>query len=164
MQWVVNTTPKQLYHLERGLTDQVSIVQEAGWVPGPVWTAAGKLAQPRFDPQTFQPVSESLYWLRYTGRSYIYIYIYRFKGDTALCWAEILKLIVNTLARFIQKRTGKQFLTFVVEQQKSSLLWPSLRFHFIHNTYYKTYIHTYMHTHTHTNTHIQTHTNTKTHT
>ena len=39
-----------------------------------------------------------------------------------LCWAEILKLIVNSLARFIQKRTGKRVLTFVVEEQKVSLL------------------------------------------
>ena len=44
---------------------------------------------------------------------YIYIYthvhIYSFENDTALCWAEILKLLVNSLARFIQKRTGNCF-------------------------------------------------------
>jgi len=55
--WVVNATTKPLYPRERGLRDQVSIVQEIGWVPGPVWAAAENLAQPRFDPQIFQHVA-----------------------------------------------------------------------------------------------------------
>ena len=38
--------------------DQVPIVQEAGWAPGPVWTDAENLApQPGFDPRTIQPVT-----------------------------------------------------------------------------------------------------------
>ena len=57
----------------------------------------------------------------------------------------MLKFIVNCLARFIQEMTGKQLLTFIVEEQKCSLLWPSLSFQFNHNTYYT-------HTHTHTQT------------
>ena len=37
--------------------DPVSIVQEAGWAPGPVWTGAENLAPPQgFDPRTVQPV------------------------------------------------------------------------------------------------------------
>jgi len=32
------------------------IVQEDGWVPGPVWTGAENLALPGFDPRTVQPV------------------------------------------------------------------------------------------------------------
>jgi hypothetical protein len=35
--------------------DPVPIVQEAGWAPGPVWTAKN-LASPGFDPRTVQPV------------------------------------------------------------------------------------------------------------
>ena len=35
--------------------DPVRIVQEAGWAPGPVWTAEN-LAPPGFDPPTVQPV------------------------------------------------------------------------------------------------------------
>jgi len=35
--------------------DPVSIVQEAGWAPGPVWTREGNLAPlPGFDPRAFQ--------------------------------------------------------------------------------------------------------------
>jgi len=35
-----------------------SIVQEAGWAPGPVWTGAENLAPPpRFDPRTVQHVA-----------------------------------------------------------------------------------------------------------
>jgi hypothetical protein len=32
--------------------DPVAIVLEARWTPGPVWTVAGNLAPPRFDPRT----------------------------------------------------------------------------------------------------------------
>jgi hypothetical protein len=38
---MVNATPRPLYPRER---DPVSIVQEAGWAPGSVWTAAKNLA------------------------------------------------------------------------------------------------------------------------
>jgi hypothetical protein len=31
--------------------DPVPIVQEAGWVPEPVWIGAGNLAPPGFDPR-----------------------------------------------------------------------------------------------------------------
>jgi len=34
----------------------VSIVQEAGWASGPVWTGAENLDPPGFDPRTVQPV------------------------------------------------------------------------------------------------------------
>ena len=39
--WVVNATPRPLYHR---VTDPVPIAQEAGWAPGPVWTGAENLA------------------------------------------------------------------------------------------------------------------------
>ena len=35
--WTVNVTPRPLYGRK---TDPVSIVQEAGWATGPVWTGA----------------------------------------------------------------------------------------------------------------------------
>jgi hypothetical protein len=38
---VASPTPRLLYSQER---DPVPIVQEAGWAPGPVWTAAENLA------------------------------------------------------------------------------------------------------------------------
>ena len=37
--------------------DLVPIVQEAGWVPGPVWTGAENSPPPGFDPRTVQPVA-----------------------------------------------------------------------------------------------------------
>ena len=39
--WVVNATPRQLYHPGK---DPVPIVQEAGWAPGQGWTGAENLA------------------------------------------------------------------------------------------------------------------------
>jgi len=38
--------------------DPVSIVQEAGWAPGPIWKGAENPAPPPgFDPRTVQPVA-----------------------------------------------------------------------------------------------------------
>jgi hypothetical protein len=37
--------------------DPVPIVQEAGWVPGSVWTGAENLALTGFDPRTVEPVA-----------------------------------------------------------------------------------------------------------
>jgi hypothetical protein len=37
--------------------DPLPIVQEAGWVPGPVWTGAENLAPTGFDPRTVRPLA-----------------------------------------------------------------------------------------------------------
>jgi len=61
------TPPRQLFTPEK---DQVPIVQEAGWDPGPVWTGAENLEPPPgFDPRTVQPVAQSLYRLSYPAHS-----------------------------------------------------------------------------------------------
>jgi hypothetical protein len=41
--------------------DPVPIEQEAGWVPGPVWTGAENIVPMGFDPRTVQPVASR--WL-----------------------------------------------------------------------------------------------------
>jgi hypothetical protein len=41
--------------------DPVSVLQEAGWGPGPVWIGAENLAPPGFDPWTVQPVGRLSY-------------------------------------------------------------------------------------------------------
>jgi hypothetical protein len=41
MGWEVNATPRPLYPRE---TDLITIIQEAGWAPEPVWTGAENLA------------------------------------------------------------------------------------------------------------------------
>jgi hypothetical protein len=51
--WVVFNAPQP--HFIAG-KDLVPIVQEAGWVPGLVWTGEENLAPPEFDPRTVQPV------------------------------------------------------------------------------------------------------------
>jgi hypothetical protein len=51
--------------------DPVSIVQEAGWAPGPVWTGAENLAPPGFDPQAVKPVaSRYTHWAKYISGLY----------------------------------------------------------------------------------------------
>ena len=42
MGWLVNATPRTLYPWE---ADQLSIIQETRWAPGPVWTGAENLAR-----------------------------------------------------------------------------------------------------------------------
>ena len=47
--------------------DPVPTVQEADWVPGPVWTGAENLAATRIRSTDLPERSESLYLLRYPG-------------------------------------------------------------------------------------------------
>ena len=56
--WGVSVTLRPLFTPKK---DPVTIVQEAGWAPGPVWTGAENLAPPPgFDPRTVQTL-ESRY-------------------------------------------------------------------------------------------------------
>ena len=57
--WGVSVTPWPLFTSGK---DPVSIVQEAGWAPGPVWTGAENLAFTGIRSRTVQPVAS-----RYTG-------------------------------------------------------------------------------------------------
>ena len=47
--------------------DQVPIVQEAGWAPGPVWTGAENVALTGIRSSDLPVRSESLYRLSYRG-------------------------------------------------------------------------------------------------
>jgi len=76
--WVVSSTPRP--HFTPG-KDPIPILQEAGWIPGPVWT--GGNSRPHRNSISDRPVrSQSLYWLIYTQlhikKSYTYIYYRRY--------------------------------------------------------------------------------------
>ena len=83
--WVVNATPRPLYPQER-LGTLCTVVQEAGWAAGPVWTGAEYLAPAGIRSPDSPASSESLYRLRnhdlprnyymYKYSMYIYIYMY----------------------------------------------------------------------------------------
>ena len=64
MGWVVNATLWPLYPRER---DPVPIVQEAGWVPGTVWTAAENLVATGIRSQDRPAHSQLQYQLSYRG-------------------------------------------------------------------------------------------------
>ena len=64
MRWVVNATPRPLYPRER---DQVRIVWEAGWAPGPVWTGAENLGSSGIRSPDRSAHSDSRYRLSYAG-------------------------------------------------------------------------------------------------
>jgi hypothetical protein len=63
MWWVVKATHLPLYPEK----NQVLIVQEGGWVSGPVWTGAGNLALSNVRTPDRPSQSDSLYRLRYIG-------------------------------------------------------------------------------------------------
>jgi len=75
--WVVNSTPRP--HFTPG-KDPVPILQEAGWVPGPVWT--GGKSRPHRDSIMDRPAVVCRYtdWATRPTHThthvYIYIYIY----------------------------------------------------------------------------------------
>jgi hypothetical protein len=66
---VASPTPRPLYPGER---DPVPVVQEAGWAPGPVRTAAENLTPTRIRSPDRPARSESLYRLSYPGPHYYY--------------------------------------------------------------------------------------------
>ena len=57
------------------LEDPVSIVQEAGWAPGPVWTGAENLAPNGIRSPDRPARSQSLYWLCYPAHNWYIILI-----------------------------------------------------------------------------------------
>jgi hypothetical protein len=61
---VASPTPRPLYPRER---DPLPNVQEAGWSPGPVWTAAENLAPTGIRYPDRPARSELLYRLHYRG-------------------------------------------------------------------------------------------------
>jgi hypothetical protein len=64
--WGVSFTPQLLFTPGK---DQVPIVQEAGWAPGPVSTGAENLAPTGIRSLDRPARSQSLYWLRYPAHS-----------------------------------------------------------------------------------------------
>jgi hypothetical protein len=60
--WGVSVTPQSLFTPGK---DLVPTVQEAGWVPGPVWTGAEKLAPTGIQSPDHPARSQSLYRLSY---------------------------------------------------------------------------------------------------
>jgi hypothetical protein len=64
--WGVRFTPRPLFTPGK---DPVSIVQEAGWVPGPVWTDAEKLASTGIRSPDRPTRSQSLHRLSYSAHS-----------------------------------------------------------------------------------------------
>jgi len=63
--WGVSVTPRPLF--TRG-KDPVPIVQESGWVPGPVWTGAENLAPSEIRSPDRPACSQSLYRLSYPAQ------------------------------------------------------------------------------------------------
>jgi hypothetical protein len=66
LRWVVNATPRPL-DPPPPRKDPVPILQEAGWVSGPVWTGADNLAHTGIRFSDPPARSESLYRLSYRG-------------------------------------------------------------------------------------------------
>ena len=70
--WVVSSTPRPRFTPGK---DPVSILQEAGWAPGSVWT--GGKSRPKRDSISDRPArSQSLYRLSYRAHSSLNIWVW----------------------------------------------------------------------------------------
>jgi len=64
-----NEQDKEVFLLRRPKKVPVPIVQEVGWVPGPVWTGAENLAPTGIRSPDRPARSQSLYRLRYSAHA-----------------------------------------------------------------------------------------------
>ena len=85
--WGVSITPRPLFTPGK---DPVSLVQEAGWDPGPVWTGAENFAPTGIwspdRPARSQSLYRPSYLACYKGNIYIFIYLFLFIYlSTAFC-------------------------------------------------------------------------------
>jgi len=80
--------------------DPVSIVQEAGWAPGPVWTGAENLALTGIRSPDRATRSQSLYWLSYRSPlmwGVLQHYLYGIYGRTSnVCLLQKKDLCLGT--------------------------------------------------------------------
>jgi len=66
--WGISVTPRPLFTNGK---DPVTIVQEAGWDPGPIWIGAENLAPTRIRSSDRPARSQSLYRLRYLDHAVV---------------------------------------------------------------------------------------------
>jgi hypothetical protein len=101
--WAVSVTPWSLFTPRK---DPVPIVQEAGWVPGSVWTSAENLAPNGIRSPDRPARSQSLYRLHYPAHPCPYKTL-KFYGS--VYWALSGNFLGDPLAKFlcrlIQKTT-----------------------------------------------------------
>ena len=71
----------------------VPIVQEAGWVPRPVWTGEENFAPPAFDPRTVQPVASR--YTDYVTLPFVLFYLYMISVLCLLRYCRCLFVYVN---------------------------------------------------------------------
>jgi len=91
--WVVSSTPRP--HFTPG-KDTVPFLQEAGWVPGPVWT--GGKSRPQRDSIPDRPArSQSLYRLSYLAHLYIPIHM----KSINICRFEIYKCLQCEIYKYM---------------------------------------------------------------
>jgi hypothetical protein len=86
--WGVSVTPRPLFTPGK---DSVPIVQEAGWVPGPVWTGAKNLAPTGIRSPDRPTRSQSLYRLSYPAIEHSWLQL---NDSLELCTVEIKHYII----------------------------------------------------------------------
>jgi len=81
--WGVSVTPRPLFTPEE---DQVPILQETGWAPGPVWTGTENLAPTGIRSPDRPARSQSLYRLSYPAHGWGRVEIYIFPSVIFYVW------------------------------------------------------------------------------
>ena len=132
--WGDSVTPLSLFTPGK---NPVSIVQEAGWAPGPVWTGAENLAPPPgFDPRTVRPVAsrytDYATWPtqdRVTSKLRLFdsfIHIYTYTTVWHMCVTDMFKIlgfigsklcVSEALYLYVGKRTCSRSTIHEVSQE-----------------------------------------------
>jgi hypothetical protein len=127
MGWMFNATLLPIYPRER---DPVSIVYEAGWATGPVWTGTENLIPPPgFDPRTVQPVAS-----RYTdcaiGTYFIRIYTKKNLEKFSVLVTYNLLSYQHTIVSFISHKSNN-LATWQIGRQLRNFLRTCAEFIFV---------------------------------
>jgi hypothetical protein len=117
--WMVNNSLRPLYPTVR---DPVTIVQESGSAPAPVWTGAENFAPTGIRSPHRPACRESLYRLRYPCLVLSYISVYVLNSNSFYTWERGRNTVVNAGTRL---RAGRSWVRF---QSGTRLCFPLLQF------------------------------------
>jgi hypothetical protein len=122
MGWVMKAHPDRFTPRR----DQVPIVQEAGWVPVPVWTGAGNLAATGSRSPDYLAHKQSLYRLRYPVQLYI---------NTGMCASLSIQTRVFKKCKFGSHLFHRRLVVIYLAFQ-GSLKWYYILYTILQNALY----------------------------
>jgi hypothetical protein len=125
--WLVSTTPRRFTPGK----DPVSIVQEAGWAPGPVWTCAKNLASTGIRSPACPARGQSLYRLNYPAHVefHKWLLIVFKHSDCPRCCSKIPRNypIMPRKKEISEHRPMRSFKSFIHVNSSTFCALPTIR-------------------------------------